>query len=79
MNHQPNGSKEDISIGILHSSNEYWVSNEGTKLKPNYHVWIPQVTHSICDSAYDDITIAVARCNYLAKSKIGKCLILKND
>jgi len=38
--------------------------------KPNYHVWVPSVTHADCDSAYDDITLAVCRCDYLAKHKV---------
>jgi len=32
-------------------------------------VWIPSVTHSNCDSAYGDITLAICRCDYLAKHK----------
>lgn len=52
--------------GILHSVNGYYVSNEGTKNKPNYHVWIPGITHAVCDSAYNEISLAVCRCNYLA-------------
>ena len=68
--YQPNGTEEDVKIGVLHFVNGYWVSNEGSKQKPNYHVWIPDVTHSKCDSAYSDITLAVARCNYLEKNKI---------
>lgn len=68
--YEPNGTKEDIKIGILHNVNGYWVSNEGTKQQPSYHVWIPNVTHSVCDSAYSDITCAVARCEYLAVNKI---------
>lgn len=30
--YEPNGTKEEIRLGILHSVNEYYVSNEGTKL-----------------------------------------------
>lgn len=63
----PNGTKDDISIGILHSIGGYYVTNEGTKSKPNYHVWVPGITHATCDSAYTCITLAVSRCNYLAK------------
>lgn len=62
-----NGSKEDIRLGILHNVDGYYISNEGTKRSPNYHVWVPGITHSTCDSAYNDISLAVARCNYLAK------------
>lgn len=63
---------EDKELGILHNINdEYWVrnENEGTKENPNFHVWETGSTHSICDSAYDDLSLAVARCNYLAKRK----------
>ena len=68
--YEPNGTEEEVKHGILHSVNGYWVSNEGTKQKPNYHVWIPSATHSVCDSAYAEIDLAVCRCNYLAKNKI---------
>lgn len=72
--YSPNGTPEDIEFGILHSIDGYWVSNEGTKQKPNFHVWIPQVTHSIVDSAYNEISLAVARCNFLAKYKDVKVI-----
>lgn len=65
-----NGTKEEIKLGILHSAGNYYVSNEGTAKKPNYHVWIPGITHSTCDSAYGDISLAVCRCNYLFRNKI---------
>lgn len=65
----PNGTKEDIQLGILHSVGNFWVSNEGTKVKPNFHVWVIGVTHSKCDSAYTDISLAVRRCNFLANRK----------
>lgn len=65
-----NGDQEEISLGILHNVDGYWISNEGTKKKPNYHVWIPSITHSVCDSAYAEISLAVSRCNYLAHKKI---------
>lgn len=66
MKGQPNGSAEDIKLGILHSRGGWYVSNEGGKLKPNYHVWVPGVTHATCDSTYADLSYAVARCDYLA-------------
>ena len=62
--------KKEPKLGILHSVNGYWVSNEGTKQSPSYHVWIPSVTHSVCDSAYSELDLAVCRCNYLAENKI---------
>lgn len=61
-----NGTKEDLAIGIIHDVNGYYVSNEGTKSKPNYHVWAPGIIHANCDSAYVDLSCAVARCNFLA-------------
>ena len=70
MKYQANGTKEDIKIGILHEVKQYYVSNEGTKSSPNFHVWIPNGTHVVCDSAYNDITLAVCRCNYLAKNNV---------
>jgi hypothetical protein len=63
---EPNGDEESIKMGILHSTKGYYVSNEGTKNNPNYHVWIPAVTNAVCDSAYNEISLAVCRCNYLA-------------
>ena len=67
---EANGTEADAKIGILHKVNGYWVSNEVTKQNPSYHVWIPSVTHSVCDSAYSDLELAVCRCNYLEKNKI---------
>lgn len=58
---------EDI---ILYETNGYYVTNKGSKLKPNYHVWIPNLTHAVCDSAYSDLIMAITRCNYLEKNKI---------
>jgi len=57
---------EDLKLGILHSRRGYWVSNEGTKENPSFHVWIPGITHSTVDSAYSDLSLAIARCDYLA-------------
>jgi len=68
--HDPNGTKEEIKLGILHNVNGYHVSNEGTNQDPSFHVWVPGITHSVCDSAYGDISLAVCRCNYLAKNNI---------
>ena len=55
---------------ILHRKNGYYVSNEGTKEKPSFHVWIPGVTSADCDSAYEDLSVAVSRCDYLEREKI---------
>lgn len=50
-----NATPDDLKLGILHCVDNYYVSNEGTKLKPNFHVWVPGITHSTCDSAYSDL------------------------
>lgn len=68
MKYSPNATEDEIKSGILHSVGGFYVSNEGSKTKPNYHVWVPGITCASCDSAYDDITLAVCRCNYLAKT-----------
>lgn len=68
--YKANGTAEEIRYGILHSVDGYYISNEGSKSKPNYHVWIPTITHAVCDSAYNDLSLAVSRCNYLAKKKL---------
>jgi len=57
-------------VKIIHEINGYYVTNEGTKLNPNFHVWIPSLTHANCDSAYSDLSIAVYRCNYLEKNRL---------
>ncbi len=57
---------ENLKLGILHSRGGYWVSNEGTKSNPSFHVWVPGITHSTCDSAYSELSLAVSRCDYLA-------------
>ena len=68
--HMPNGTKDQLNIGILHCVNGYYVTNEGTKYKPNYHVWVPGITNADCDSAYENIELAICRCNYLEKHKV---------
>ena len=54
----------ELKMGILHNVGGYYVSNEGTKTKPSYHVWVPDVTHAKCDSAYLYLDVAIVRCNY---------------
>lgn len=61
---------DNLAIGIYYSVDGYYISNEGTKNDPNYHVWVPGITHANCDSAYSDLSLAVSRCNYLYKNKI---------
>lgn len=47
---------------ILHHKNGFYV----TKERHNYHVWVPGITHSTCDSAYKELELAISRCEYLA-------------
>jgi len=67
--YQPNGTKENIKLNILHEINGFYISNEGNKRNPNFHVWRPNGTHVKIDSAYSEISLAVARCNYIANNK----------
>lgn len=55
---------------IFFEQDNYYVTNEGTKTNPNYHVWVPGVTHSKCDSAYLEMELAISRCKYLANNKV---------
>ena len=59
-----------MSTKVLHEINNYYITNEGTIKNPNYHVWVPCITYSKCDSAYNDLSLAISRCNYLAKNNI---------
>ena len=52
---------------ILHENGSYWVARE----QAAYTVYRVGATHSTSDSSYaktpDGLTIAIARCNYLAQ------------
>ncbi len=52
---------------IMHEVGSYWVG----RAKAAYIVYRTGVTHSVSDSAYardpDGLSIAIARCDYLAK------------
>lgn len=52
---------------IMHENGDYWVGRE----RKAYTVYKAGVTHSVSDSSYartpDGLSIAIARCNYLAK------------
>ena len=54
---------------IKHENGDFWVLDT----KDSYTVMINGVTHSTSDSSYerneDGLSIAMARCNYLAKRK----------
>lgn len=54
---------------IMHEAGAYWVCRDRT----SYTVYRVTLTHSVADSAYektpDGLSIAIARCNYLAKRR----------
>ena len=53
---------------ILHSIGNFWISDEGTKDKPAYHVWVDGITHAVADSAYNDLSLAISRAEYLHRT-----------
>lgn len=57
---------------IMHENGNYWVA----KLKDTYCVFKIGITHSVLDSCYSKdasgLSIAIARCNYLAKMGVLK-------
>lgn len=66
--YKPNGTREEIKLGILHSTkNGYWVSQELHKGQEVFQVWIPDGTCCVSTEAYEDISLAVARCNFLSQ------------
>ena len=59
---------------IKHEAGPFWVLDTGKA----YAVMVVGVTHSTSDSAYertpDGLSIAVARCNYLAARRVDTSL-----
>lgn len=59
---------------IKHEAGSYWVLDTGKA----YAVMVQGVTYSTSDSAYprtpDGLSIAVARCNYLAARRVDTSL-----
>jgi hypothetical protein len=49
---------------ILHSNNGYYVDKQSV----NYCVWIPRLHYAEFCSAYSSLEMAIARCDYLAKT-----------
>ena len=49
---------------IKHENGNYWVG----KTRDAFTVFVTGATHSVSDSAYADVSLAVARCDYLAKT-----------
>jgi hypothetical protein len=57
---------------IVHENGDYWVAREHAV----YTVYKSGVTHSVSDSSYakdaDGLSIAIARCDYLARPRIDE-------
>jgi hypothetical protein len=57
---------------IMHEAGSYWVCRE----RASYTVYRNGMTHSTSDSSYaksdDGLSLAIARCNYLAKRESAK-------
>lgn len=53
---------------IMHENGNFWVCRD--KSHKMYIVFKTEITHSVSDSAYplteDGLSIAIARCNYMA-------------
>lgn len=52
---------------ILHENGAFWVLKAGGA----FHVMRQGITHSTTESAYADLSLAKARCDYLAKFEGG--------
>lgn len=61
---------------IIHENGPYWVGRE----RKTYTVYFSGDNYSLSDSAYpktaDGLSIAIARCNYLAKHNSYMCKVL---
>ena len=49
---------------IDHENGNYWVARQ----REAYTVFATGPTHSVSDSSYLDLSVAIARCDYLAKT-----------
>lgn len=58
---------------IMHENGNFWVLDQKGK-QPAYVVFRAGITHSTSDSAYNrdanGLSLAIARCNYLAKRNL---------
>jgi hypothetical protein len=50
---------------IKHENGQYWVGHD--RKNAAYVVYKKGLTHSISDSAYRELELAVCRCDYLAR------------
>lgn len=58
---------------IMHENGRFWVGR--TRSPPSFTVYRTEVTHSVPDSSYakdkDGLSLAIARCDYLAKRDLA--------
>lgn len=47
---------------IMHENGKFWVLRKDGV----FYVMVSGVTHSSSDSAYEDLSLAICRCDYLA-------------
>ena len=53
---------------LVHENGKFWV----LKNKEGFHVMISGVTHSVSESSYGQLDLAITRCDYLASRTIKK-------
>lgn len=53
---------------IVHENGKFWV----LKNKEDFHVMVSGMTHSVCDSSYGQLDLAITRCDYLASRAMKK-------
>ncbi len=61
---------------IMHEAGSYWIGRDKAGKVPAYVVYKSGITHSVSDSAYardaDGLSIAIARCAYLARREVER-------
>lgn len=66
---------------IVHENGNFWVAREADNKPPAYIVYKAGPTHSTPDGGYplnaDGLSIAIARCDYLAKRATEKAAAAK--
>lgn len=53
---------------IIHENGKFWV----LKNKEGFHVMVSGVTHSVSESSYNQLDLAITRCDYLASRAMKK-------
>lgn len=53
---------------IMHENGKFWV----LKNKEGFHVMVSGMTHSVSESSYSQLDLAITRCDYLASRTMKK-------